>query len=277
MKTADKTESRALIEHLVGYQRTNIFHIWLPTKEDIFVTRDVIFDTEQYYTGDEYYASESVIEEVIELLEYPSLENSDIELEELLTRRQCHNYDSVSAAQNTGSQIGGESSKSVRQSEYQPEPRNKDRELSLLGAFMPDEQGVPEGYRAYGEVAPRNINLDFDTSNIVTSKRRRVPRDPDVFAVNFQTAMLESTRVSEYLYAFSSEISRPLSGLEPPRIHQSQLPPLPKRVTDLDTHQYSQQFTEALQKEWRSLQAKGCFRKSSLTESTADAEVLPLM
>jgi hypothetical protein len=114
---------------------------------------------------------------------------------------------------------------------------------------MPDEQEVLEGYRAYREVAPRNINLNVDTSNIITSKRRRIPRDLDVFAVNFQTAILESTRVSEYLYAFSSEISRPLSGLEPPRIHQSQLSPLSKRVIDLDTHQYSWQFREALQKE----------------------------
>jgi hypothetical protein len=88
------------------------------------------------------------------LLEYSlSLEDNDIELEELLTRRQCHNYDLVSAAQNTSSQIGGESSKSIKQSEHQPEPRNEDRELSLLEAFMSDKQEVPEGYRAYREVA----------------------------------------------------------------------------------------------------------------------------
>src|SRR5437667_7905696 len=72
LKTADKTESQALIGHLVRYQGTNIFHIWLLTKDDIFVTRDIIFDMEKYYTGDEHYATESVIEEVIELLKYPS-------------------------------------------------------------------------------------------------------------------------------------------------------------------------------------------------------------
>jgi hypothetical protein len=110
LKTADKTESRALIGHLVEYQGTNIFHIWLPTKDDIFVTWDVIFDTDKFYTGDEYYAPKSVIEEVIELLEYPpTIEDNNIELEELLTHRQYRNYDTTSIAQISGSQMGGES------------------------------------------------------------------------------------------------------------------------------------------------------------------------
>jgi hypothetical protein len=98
LKIADKTESRALIDHLVGYQRTNIFYIWLPTKDDIFVTQDMIFNTEQYYKGDEHYACESIIEEIIELLKYPpSSEDDDIELEELFTRRQCHDHEPASA------------------------------------------------------------------------------------------------------------------------------------------------------------------------------------
>jgi hypothetical protein len=93
LKTADKTESRALIGYLVGYQGTNIFHIWLLTKDNIFVTRDVIFDTDKFYTEDEYYTPESVIEEVIELLEYPpTIEDNNIELKELLTHQQCRNH-----------------------------------------------------------------------------------------------------------------------------------------------------------------------------------------
>ncbi|KAI0992162.1 hypothetical protein K3495_g16024, partial [Podosphaera aphanis] len=49
IKKADKTESRALIGHLVGYQGTNIFRVWLPIQDEIIVTRDVIFDPLQFF------------------------------------------------------------------------------------------------------------------------------------------------------------------------------------------------------------------------------------
>lgn len=271
LKAADKTESRALIGHLVGYQGTNIFHVWLPTKDDVFVTRDVVFDADKYFTGDELYAHESVIEEVIELLEYPpSSEDDDIELEDLLTRRQCRNNDTTPATPDTGSQVGGENSGSKQNSESKSKVESKARTETK-------DSEVPEGYRAYGAVASKDINLDFDTSNIITGKRHRRGRDPDVFAVNFQATNIGITYVPEYLYTFANETSKLPHDEDLPRIHQNQLPPVPKHIKDLDTHKFGAQFREALQKEWRSLRAKGCFRKSNLTKSTADAEVLPLM
>jgi hypothetical protein len=242
----------------------------------------VIFDTEQYYTRDEHYTCESVVKEIIELLEYPpSSEDDDIELEKLFTCRQYRDHELASTTQNTDSQIGGESSEPTsiikKQSKCQAEPRDEDRVFNLSRVFTLNAHKVPEGYRAYGDVAPQNINLNLDTRNIVIGKHKRAVRNLDAFAVNFQTANLGSISIPEYLHAFSNEVSRPLNGSELPRIHQSQLPLLLKRVTDLNTHQYGLQFREVLQKKWRSLRAKGCFRKSNLMESTADAKVLSLM
>ena len=71
LKRADKHESRALIGHLVGYDSTNIFRIWLPTKDQVIRTRDVIFEPTRFYEGLQGYAQEAVIEEVIELLAFP--------------------------------------------------------------------------------------------------------------------------------------------------------------------------------------------------------------
>lgn len=86
LKAADKLESRFLISHLVGYQGTNIFRIWLPTKDIVIVTRDVVFEPTLFFDGLDGYASESVIEQVIELLEYPEMhQDDDISIEELLT------------------------------------------------------------------------------------------------------------------------------------------------------------------------------------------------
>jgi hypothetical protein len=223
LKTANKTESRALIGHLIGYQGTNIFHIWLPTKEDIFVTQDVIFDPEKYYMREEHYTFESIIEEVIKLLEYPlTPEDNDIELKELLTRWQRQNYDSTPATQDANSQVGGESS-SIHEKwfEHQPEHRDKERELDLLKVSMPDIRKVPEGYRAYGEITLRDVNLNVDTSNIITGKRQHTTHNLDTFTVNFQTTNIGITNVTDYLCAFSTEISKPPEGMEVPHIHQN--------------------------------------------------------
>ncbi|KAI1688890.1 hypothetical protein KJE20_02068 [Pyrenophora tritici-repentis] len=89
LKRGDKLESRALIGHLVGYDSTNIFRIWLPTKDQVIRTRDVVFEPTKFYDGPQGYARESIIEEVIELLSFPEeFELDDIAIEDLLTSRQ---------------------------------------------------------------------------------------------------------------------------------------------------------------------------------------------
>jgi hypothetical protein len=109
LRAADKLESRTLIGHLVGYQGTNIFRIWLPTKDTVIVTRDVIFEPTLFFDGMDGYATTSVIEEVIELLEYPETpQDDDISIEDLLTARQRSRTTAsvTSAPRAKGSQLG---------------------------------------------------------------------------------------------------------------------------------------------------------------------------
>ena len=111
LRAADKLKSRTLIGHLVGYQGTNIFRIWLPTKDTVIITRDVVFEPTLFFDGMDGYASISVIEEVIELLEYPEIpQDDDISIEDLLTARQRGRQIApvTSALRARGSQLGGE-------------------------------------------------------------------------------------------------------------------------------------------------------------------------
>ena len=139
-----------------------------------------------------------------------------------------------------------------------------------------EEEPTPEGYRAYGDLAPRDINLELDDSNIITGKRMRKARNLDVFTVHVQ-ATDKAPFIADYLWAFAAETvkSQDTPGL--PRVHQTQLPPLPKYVKDLDTHRFGLEFREAIQREWQSLRGKGCFRRTKVTTANANAEVLPLM
>jgi hypothetical protein len=101
-RRAQKLESRALIGHLVGYDSTNIYRIWLPQRDEVIRTRDVVFDTRRFYEGPEDYASEAVVHEVVELLALPKpMVEDEIAIDELLTRRQRRKNTQESAENST--------------------------------------------------------------------------------------------------------------------------------------------------------------------------------
>jgi hypothetical protein len=281
LRVADKLESRVLIGHLVGYQGTNIFRIWLPTKDTVIVTRDVVFEPTLFFDGMDGYASESVIEEVIELLDYPEMpQDDDISIEDLLTTRQCRcpaQAPASSASRAAGSQVGGELIDDA--SESSESTLQHPQHLPTPGPSEDSTTMVPEGYRRRGERALQDINLNpTDTSLIISGKRNRKPKDLNNFSILSYAARLGPEPLVDYLRAFSTQIPSIPAGIdEVPRIHQSQLPPAPKAIKQLDTHMFGNRFRCAMDIEWRDLRAKGVFEKTDKTKATADGEVLPLM
>ena len=49
ISSSKKLNSRAHLGHLVGYDSTNIFRIWIPSKNKVLRTRDATFDDEKFY------------------------------------------------------------------------------------------------------------------------------------------------------------------------------------------------------------------------------------
>ena len=49
IRRGDKLAPRVLIGHLVGYDLTNIYRIWIPSLRKVIRTRDVIFDETLFY------------------------------------------------------------------------------------------------------------------------------------------------------------------------------------------------------------------------------------
>jgi hypothetical protein len=284
LRAADKLKSRTLIGHLVGYQSTNIFRIWLPTKDTVIVTRDVVFETTLFFDGMDGYASESIMEEVIELFEYPEMpQDDDISIEDLLTTRQCRPAQApvTSATRAAGSLVGGEIADNA------PESTQQNQKLLTSGPSDDPTAGpskdptpmIPDGYRQRGERVPQDVNLNpNDTSLIISGRHNRKPRDLNHFAIQSYAEKLGPEPLVDYLRAFSAQIPSISIGIdEVPHIHQSQLPPPPKTMKHLNTHMFGSQFRRAQEIEWRDLRAKGVFRKTDKTKATADGEVLPLM
>ena len=303
LKRADKLESRALIGHLVGYDSTNIFRIWLPTKDEVIRTRDVVFDPTRFYEGPQGYAHESIIEEVIELLSFPEeFESDDMEIEDLLTSRQRRQRKTAEAPVLPESQVGGEIQQEQEQYDkglLTPElstsdpferqgissPSNSDSEQQNLDNQLTHEQSY--GYQNLSATqmenyvpdrhqnnAPRRRNLDLSTENIIDGPRRtrreanyQEPGRWHTHAITFGGS------VDDYLRAFATALKpEPMT-----KIHRTQVPEAPRSFRELDHHQYGEQFRDAAQKEYRQIWEKGCFAKTTQTAESADAEVLPLM
>jgi hypothetical protein len=64
-----KLESQLLIGHLVGFDTTNIFQVWLPTIGQVIQTQDIVFLRNKLCDGQDQYAENSNIQEVAEVLD----------------------------------------------------------------------------------------------------------------------------------------------------------------------------------------------------------------
>jgi hypothetical protein len=311
LKRADKLESRALIGHLVGYDSTNIFRIWLPTRDEVIRTRDVIFEPANFYKSLEGYAHASVIEEVIELLAFPEEpEDDDMAIEDLLTSRQRRRHTEKSNLPTSStSAVGGERMEQDKECSDKglltpgssaSEERDRSQTLSRHDAQDRHPSSEPdsdqptyeerpfarasqdlsatqiEGYLPdrYQNNAPRRRNLDLDEDNIIEGPRRtRMNTNVQDPGRWHSHAITYGKSVDNYLEAFATTFKTESTT----KIHRSQVPEAPRSYQELEHHQFGEQFRNAAQKEYREIWSKGCFAKTTRTADTADAEVLPLM
>lgn len=71
-----KLAERAHLSHLVGYDSTNIFRIWIPSQERVIRTRDVLFNKDEFYNPEDPDLTQLLQEEpseFIQTLEVPVL------------------------------------------------------------------------------------------------------------------------------------------------------------------------------------------------------------
>ena len=95
-----KLDPRLHIGHLVGYDSTNIFRIWVPSRNKVIWIRDVTFDNNLFYdplTVDIGILLREKVEDVIELLKIPEIklrtEENNNSLLEMVTCNISEAYD----------------------------------------------------------------------------------------------------------------------------------------------------------------------------------------
>jgi hypothetical protein len=295
-------ESRALIGHLVGYDSTNIFRIWLPESHTVLRTRDVVFRSNTRYDGSTVYVDLRVARTVKTVLDIADYEGEIEELEiskllELSAPFSSHGTEMPEEEDRAHDQLIEELlQQSANGDQILPTPGSTpERTIDLRGSsFSPatierrsraagveEEISLPKGYEPVqgGQAAPnrrendapRRTNPATTSDNIVADKRTR----------GSAHAAYLSTFAVAYLSTFASAINpvkaRELHEPKKARLHQDHLPPLPKRWSDLERHPFGNRFKLATQAEVEDILRNGCFKPEAQIEGVAEGEILPLM
>jgi hypothetical protein len=301
LKRGDKMESRALIGHLVGYNSTNIFRIWLPESHTVICTRDVVFRLNTRYDGSTVYADlrvartvktvlniadyEGKIEEleVSELLDLSaplSLHDTEMQEEDGARDQLIEELLQQTAKANQGlptpegtpvaSLYPGGSSVSSATIGRRSRTASVEEEISL-----PKDYELVQGSQAAPNCrennAPRRTNPAITSDNIVAGKRTR----------GSAHAAYLSTFAVAYLSTFASAInpSKAQELHEPKKVclHRDHLLPPPKRWSELERHPFGNRFKLAGQAEIDDILRKGCFKSEAQIEGITKGEILPLM
>src|SRR5208282_5442939 len=213
-----KLEPRAHIGYLVGYDSTNIYRIWIPSRNKVIRSRDVTFDHASLYDPRDIDIGflQNTVDTLLETLELPSIQEDSVDDEVYDTIV----VDVTNTAQNTAQNTAKDSINLYTNLENQPteathlpSPRSTpDRQATLStrvdSDVVPDVTSLPEATRntaslpgTIGNTAPRrnDIYSDLDTSNILNTTRRN--RHTAHVA-----ALQQVSNLSGYHAAFSSAI-----------------------------------------------------------------------
>ena len=307
---AAKNAPRAHIGYLVGYDSTNIYRIWVPSRDIVLSTRDVIFDESRKYDPDEpdlvdlLNANPEYICEVIHVRPLTTL------TEELTqtTPESIPNATAIAPANDTANDgADQEQNEQDSNSDKTSAIQTPEYDSSDSGRFLPTPRATPpidlssptaterattpssttmssatatgsdpgpSRPRHTANTAPRaaEISGNHDPNLILEGPRTR---QPSTRRQAYLVALQRPEDAPGYYAAFNAALDR--SNEYRPRLHRDQLPPPPKSWRDLKQHPHMAGFLAAAQTEFTALQNKGMFESIHLTPQIASQTVLPLL
>ncbi|KAI1663301.1 Pol protein [Pyrenophora tritici-repentis] len=291
-----KLDSRALIGHLVGFDSTNIFRVWLPTIGRVIRTRDVVFLRDKLCDGQGQYAEKSYVREVAEVLDIEETPDySNILTEQLSSpgieeEGENENNEEEENAEEIGDTIHVQILPNRKQGSTQqktttalmtPDATPESPELTqLTGESLTDHLMDDTSWGRGYALAPEGEEPDR-TSNNAARREEISSQVSEQFIVKGKRSR-KPARFGTYLATFAACINptapaKLLSEAPKIRLHRDQLPAEPKRWKDLDQHPFGAEFKKASRKEINGCIQRSCFRQAARVSELIDAEILPLM
>lgn len=281
IKRKDKMAARALIGYLVGYESTNQFEIWNPREGTVTKRRDVTFDEDVRYDPKNPYVEDLLVEAVprlttvIEMPTQPALkeyEFNDTDSEEEVIQDQDSTPESIhetpESIQNESLIDGAQSEKSYvpyMTPELTPEPARPAEQSEDSGpaqnitADQLTDQERPK--------APRDINANLTTDNIVKGPRNRTPRRDKDYVYQARLAQAEEKDI------FYAMFTNGMTHQDHTKIHRDQLPPEPESMAQAMRHPLKEGWMDAATLEINSLSQLKTFEKVEIPEGK---QVIPV-
>jgi hypothetical protein len=311
IKAADKTEPRAHIRYLVGYDSSNIYRVWIPSLDRVIRTRDVISKWKFTYKGDALNSTSTgeITEQEVEILdlEQPlftataadlfTTEQLDRHLEEIEnstalptrpntrpnTKEDQNPTDSTRGTMSPQRSPTLERSLSPANSTIavlrRPNPSTEAlRHVHEIPSYLPDR---------HNNNAPQALNPDVGDQNVITEGRRSRAPPVDYRVLSRGSSSKHGgashgplsshfTYYGTFATALHPTLHQKITSIVPKaRLHRDQMPEPPKRFKDVTNHPQADMYW--MQKEMDDCWKKGCFKNTKVTPFTADAEILPLM
>ncbi|CAD6505921.1 BgTH12-06853 [Blumeria graminis f. sp. triticale] len=293
-----KMQPRALIGYLVGYDSRNIYRVWMPSKEKVIRTRDVVFNDDLFYNPSEMDIGVLEDDETVDFLRRLELPwNSGIGGDESL-------YESELVLETEDTELGLDTN-----SEDEHETEKKNGGLYASGhnnsyIVLPTPSPSPPREEAYIEKGKHQVSIEdpfrklnpvqnslpkacsetqnqpqiptvglgvgsfeVDSSNILEGKRQRKKRIVQCLVRNNQNP------------SFHMAFAASRSMVKSVGLHVSELPPPPRNYKEMLKHEYMAGFRAAQLKELEKLiemEAVQFVRKSELGDCRVEQVNAPL-
>lgn len=305
---AAKNAPRAHIGYLVGYDSTNIYRIWIPSRNIVLSTRDVIFDELRLYDPNEPDLVDLLSTEpeyICEVIHVRPLITLTEELTQTAPESNIPNTTAMGSANDIGNDdIDQQQNEQDSTSDETSTNQTPESDSSDSDKFLPTPRPTPPIDSSSPSATERSATPSSTTMSSATATgsdtrpRHTVntaPRAAEISGTQDPNFIIEGSRTRQpstrrqaylaalqhpgnapgYYAAFNAALDR--SDESRPRLHRDQLPPPPKSWQELKQHPHALGFLAAAQTEVTALQSKGMFESIPLTPQIASQTVLPLL
>lgn len=263
----EKLVPRAFIGYLIGYDSTNIFRIWIPSRMRVVRTRDVTFDHSRFYDPTDLDLGNLLtvtVEEVIEVLELPEtstfvgvvIEENDEEDEALVDEASQQTSESEDVAQ------------PVDQAKEDAFYTSMEAPQILTPEMTPNPETSPQVLASPGPVQSSSDSSSFNHGTVDARPRRgrlvvETPSDSVAMSTRsrrqaYAAALITTSELAPYYSAFAVGLERPEMKKE--RLHRDSLPVEPRYWKQMLGHRFSQEFQLAAIKELAELEKRGTYQ-----------------
>jgi hypothetical protein len=291
----DKLDPRAHVGYLVGYDSTNIYRIWVPSRGKVIRTRDVTFDDTQFYDPsalDVGAVLREHVDNIIETLCFPELQCGDavVDDDDILDSLDINVEVDVPAApvhENAGKKSPDHTSRDntpprthLPTPSRSPIPSATPRDDATVHVERSELPLLPEGDDNIGFRPPvtdgksasrqNEISSSIDAGNIVHGPRIRHP------SRRWQ-AHFVGVQQNEKNVGFHAAFYTAANAVKTKPPHRDTLPPAPKSWKQMQKHIHAVHFNRAAVLEFQTLLEKGTFQYIELAEADLTIPPLPLM